>query len=180
MKKLFALIACSTFMMLGCNEPQAKPAAKTEAAPAAQPAPAPAEQAPAVEAPKAQITNIDWAKALEMQKAGAMLIDVRTPAEVAEGTAEGSVNIPMQEAEQRLAEFPKDKDLLIFCRSGKRSMAVSERLRTRVQRGRRLHGLPEELASSWKTSRTTCGSPWTRRDLPWVSPARTLPLALSS
>lgn len=125
MKKLFALIACSTFMMLGCNEPQAKPAAKTEAAPAAQPAPAPAEQAPAVEAPKAQITNIDWAKALEMQKAGAMLIDVRTPAEVAEGTAEGSVNIPMQEAEQRLAEFPKDKDLLIFCRSGKRSMAVS-------------------------------------------------------
>ena len=103
MKKMFALLACSTFMMLGCNEPQAKPAAKTEAAPAAQPAPAPAEQAPAAEAPKAQITNIDWAKALEMQKAGAMLIDVRTPAEVAEGTAEGSVN----------------------CRSGKRSMAVS-------------------------------------------------------
>ena len=57
--------------------------------------------------------------------AGGVLIDVRTPGEVAEGTAPGSINIPLQEAEQRLAEFPKDKDLLIFCRSGKRSMAVS-------------------------------------------------------
>ena len=60
-----------------------------------------------------------------MQKAGGVLIDVRTPGEVAEGTAPGSINIPLQEAEQRLGEFPKDKDLLIFCRSGKRSMAVS-------------------------------------------------------
>lgn len=125
MKKLFAMLACSMFMMAGCNDPQAKPAAKAEAAPAQPASVEKAAPAPAPEAPKAQITNIDWAKALEMQKAGAMLIDVRTPGEVAEGTAEGSVNIPLQEAEQRLAEFPKDKDLLIFCRSGKRSMAVS-------------------------------------------------------
>ena len=55
MKKLFAMLACSTFILAACNEPQAKPAAKTEAAPAAQPAPAPApaEAAPAAEAPKA-------------------------------------------------------------------------------------------------------------------------------
>ena len=124
MKKLFGLLLCSVFMLAGCNEAKAE---KKEA-PAAQPAaaaPAPAPAAPAPEAPKAQITNIDWAKALEMQQAGGVLIDVRTPGEVAEGTAPGSINIPLQEAEQRLAEFPKDKDLLIFCRSGKRSMAVS-------------------------------------------------------
>ena len=60
-----------------------------------------------------------------MSKAGAMLIDVRTPAEVAEGMAPGAINIPLQEIQQRLAEFPKDKDLLIYCRSGKRSMAAS-------------------------------------------------------
>ena len=124
MKKIFGLLLCSMFMLAGCNEAKAE---KKEA-PAAQPAaaaPAPAPAAPAPEAPKAQITNIDWAKALEMQQAGGVLIDVRTPGEVAEGTAPGSINIPLQEAEQRLAEFPKDKDLLIFCRSGKRSMAVS-------------------------------------------------------
>ena len=62
-----------------------------------------------------------------MHKAGAVLIDVRTPAEVAKGMAsESAVNIPLQEMPQRLSEFPKDKDLLIYCRSGKRSMAASK------------------------------------------------------
>ncbi|MCR5378127.1 MAG: rhodanese-like domain-containing protein [Fibrobacter sp.] len=123
MKKIFVFLSCVTFMLAGCNEAKAeKKEAPAPQPAAAAPAPAPA---PAPEAPKAQITNIDWAKALEMQQAGGVLIDVRTPGEVAEGTAPGSINIPLQEAEQRLAEFPKDKDLLIFCRSGKRSMAVS-------------------------------------------------------
>lgn len=125
MKKIFGILVCASFMLLACNEANAEK--KAEAAPAALPAAqAPAAQpAPAPAAPKAQVTTIDWAKALEMQKAGAVLIDVRTPAEVAEGAVAGSINIPLQEAEQRLAEFPKDKDLLIYCRSGKRSMAVS-------------------------------------------------------
>lgn len=127
MKKLFGLMICASFMLLACNEANAEK--KADAAPAAQPAAqAPAAQpapAPVAEAPKAQVVTIDWAKALEMQKAGAVLIDVRTPAEVAEGAVEGYINIPLQEAEQRLNEFPKDKDLLIYCRSGKRSMAVS-------------------------------------------------------
>ena len=137
MKKMLGLLVCASFALMACNEAQVEkkveaPVAGAKTAteqPAAQQA-APAEETPAAapEAPKAQITNIDWAKALEMQKAGAVLIDVRTPGEVAEGTAPGSINIPLQEAEQRLGEFPKDKDLLIFCRSGKRSMAVSNLL----------------------------------------------------
>ena len=127
MKKLIGLVICSAFMLCACNEAKAekKVEAPAKAAPAAPAQAKAAEPAPAPEAPKAQITNIDWPKALEMQKAGGLLIDVRTPGEVAEGTAPGSINIPMQDAEQRLGEFPKDKDLLIFCRSGKRSMNVS-------------------------------------------------------
>ena len=127
MKKLIGLVICSAFMLCACNEAKAekKVEAPAKAAPAAPAQAKAAEPAPAPEAPKAQITNIDWPKALEMQKAGGVLIDVRTPGEVAEGTAPGSINIPLQEAEQRLGEFLKDKDLLIFCRSGKRSMAVS-------------------------------------------------------
>ena len=123
MKRMLGFMFCAAFLIAGCNEVNAEK--KVDAAKAAPQAAAPAPAAPAPEAPKAQITNIDWAKALEMQQAGGVLIDVRTPGEVAEGTAPGSINIPLQEAEQRLAEFPKDKDLLIFCRSGKRSMAVS-------------------------------------------------------
>ena len=127
MKKTIGFLFCAALMLVACNEANVEKKAAPEAQPAAAaPAPAPAPaQAQAPEAPKAQITNIDWAKALEMQQAGALLIDVRTPGEVAEGTAPGSINIPLQEAGNRLAEFPKDKDLLIFCRSGKRSMAVS-------------------------------------------------------
>lgn len=132
MKKLIGLAFCTAFLVAGCNETPKQEAATVEKkAPAAVAAVAPAtpaqsvEAAPAAEAPKATITDIDWNKALEMSKAGAMLIDVRTPAEVAEGMAPGAINIPLQEIEQRLSEFPKDKDLLIYCRSGKRSMAAS-------------------------------------------------------
>jgi len=123
---------CAAFVFAGCEEnkkqevAQSAPAAvQTQAAPVAAVKAEPAEQA--APAPKqAEIVNVDWAKALEMNKAGAVLIDVRTPGEVAEGMAPGAVNIPLQEIQQRLGEFPKDKDLLIYCRSGKRSMTASE------------------------------------------------------
>jgi rhodanese-related sulfurtransferase len=132
MKKMIGLAFCTAFLVAGCNEtPKQETATVEKKAPAAVAAVAPAtpaqsvEAAPAAEAPKATITDIDWNKALEMSKAGAVLIDVRTPAEVAEGMAPGAINIPLQEIEQRLSEFPKDKNLLIYCRSGKRSMAAS-------------------------------------------------------
>lgn len=131
MKKMFGLMFGMALVVVGCNETPKQEAVVEQKAPAAVAAVAPAtpapaaEAAPAVEAPKATITNVDWDKALEMSKAGAVLIDVRTPAEVAEGMAPGAINIPLQEIQQRLAEFPKDKDLLIYCRSGKRSMAAS-------------------------------------------------------
>ena len=78
--------------------------------------------------PKDPFTTISWEKAFEMNKSkkGALFVDVRTPQEVAEGTIPGAVNIPLQQIQQRYAELPKDKDLLVFCRSGKRSRAASE------------------------------------------------------
>jgi len=130
MKKIYALLICAAFAVAGCEEN--KPAAKQESAAVAAPAKAAVEApvqaaAPAVAtaAAPAQIENVDWAKAIEMNKAGALFVDVRTPGEVAEGMVEGAVNIPLQEIQHRIAEFPKDRDLLIYCRSGKRSMAAS-------------------------------------------------------
>lgn len=142
MKKMIGLMFGVALVVAGCNEtPKQEAAVVEQKAPATVAAVAPATPAPAaetapdaesvkatspdVESVKATITDIDWGKALEMSKAGAVLIDVRTPAEVAEGMAPGAINIPLQEIEQRLSEFPKDKDLLIYCRSGKRSMAAS-------------------------------------------------------
>ncbi|MBP5247450.1 MAG: rhodanese-like domain-containing protein [Fibrobacter sp.] len=73
--------------------------------------------------------TISWDKAIEMskdKKVKAIFVDVRTPEEVAQGTVAGSLNIPLQQIQTRYAELPKDKNLLVFCRSGRRSRAASE------------------------------------------------------
>ncbi|HEY3297209.1 MAG TPA: DsrE/DsrF/DrsH-like family protein, partial [Armatimonadota bacterium] len=49
-----------------------------------------------------------------------MLLDVRTPGEVAAGTIPGAANIPLQQLRERLAELPKDKEILVFCQVGLR------------------------------------------------------------
>lgn len=54
--------------------------------------------------------------------AGARILDVRTPAEFAEGHYANAVNLPVQQLKERLAEAgPKDKPVLVYCRSGHRS-----------------------------------------------------------
>ncbi len=57
----------------------------------------------------------------------ATLIDVREPSEFAGGHVEGSLNIPLGQVPQRIAEIKEmPRPLLLFCRSGNRSgMAVS-------------------------------------------------------
>jgi len=54
---------------------------------------------------------------------GAVLVDVRTPAEYAMDHLDGAVNVPLGELESRLASFParKDQDVIVYCRSGHRS-----------------------------------------------------------
>jgi len=123
MNKILAISFCAMMLATACNSSEEpKPQTVAKKVEAVQPAPA-----AVVEQKVAPITTIDWQKAMEMNKAGALLIDVRTPAEVAKGMAAATaINIPLQEIPQRLSEFPKDKDLLIYCRSGKRSMAASK------------------------------------------------------
>ena len=121
MNKLLAISFCAMLLATACESSEEQKAqAAVKKVEAVQPA-------AVVEQKVATITTIDWQKALDMHKAGAVLIDVRTPAEVAKGmAATTAINIPLQEMPQRLSEFPKDKDLLIYCRSGKRSMAASK------------------------------------------------------
>ncbi len=60
--------------------------------------------------------------AKEAMAAGATLIDVRTPGEFAEGHLAGAVNIPVDALQTRLNEVgAKDKPVVVYCRSGKRS-----------------------------------------------------------
>ncbi len=51
---------------------------------------------------------------------GALLLDVRTPAEYASGALAGAVNIPVDELRKRLRELPKDRPIYIYCAMGLR------------------------------------------------------------
>lgn len=50
-----------------------------------------------------------------------VLVDIRTPAEVLQGAIPGAVDLPMHLIPLRLSELPKDKDVVLYCRSGARS-----------------------------------------------------------
>ena len=60
-------------------------------------------------------------EAATLMDKGALVVDVRTQAEWVEGHAEDSLFLPLHELPQRLEELPKDRTLLMVCRSGARS-----------------------------------------------------------
>jgi rhodanese-related sulfurtransferase len=49
------------------------------------------------------------------------VLDVRTPDEYAAGYVPGAVNIPHDQLASRLSEVPKDREVVVYCRSGRRS-----------------------------------------------------------
>jgi len=62
-------------------------------------------------------------EAFELSKQDAIFIDVREPEELAEVAfdVKNITNIPLGELESRLAEVPKDKQVIVVCRRGRRS-----------------------------------------------------------
>lgn len=58
---------------------------------------------------------------IEAIKGGAFLVDVRTVGEFSEGSAEGAVNIPLDQVPANLDQFQGKKSIVVFCRSGNRS-----------------------------------------------------------
>ena len=57
-----------------------------------------------------------------------ILVDVRTPAEFAQGHIEGAVNIPLDALPNRLSELPQDQPIVVYCQSGNRSSSASQLL----------------------------------------------------
>lgn len=50
-----------------------------------------------------------------------LLLDVRTPSEVAQGALPNALHIPMAVIPVRSNELPKDREIVVYCRSGARS-----------------------------------------------------------
>jgi len=52
---------------------------------------------------------------------GAFLLDVRFPIELVVESVPGAVNIPLHELRARLGELPKEREILVICRSAQRA-----------------------------------------------------------
>ncbi len=74
---------------------------------------------PALGCPTPDISPL---RARELVAGGARLVDVRSPEEFADGHVAGAVNIPVDEIAQRLTKLePRDRAIVVYCRSGFRS-----------------------------------------------------------
>lgn len=58
-----------------------------------------------------------------------VLVDVRTVGEFQSGHIAGAANIPVETLAARLGELPKDKPIVLYCRSGNRSAQAARILR---------------------------------------------------
>jgi len=60
-------------------------------------------------------------------KEGALIVDVRNSSEVENVTFDvpNYINIPLNELEDRINEIPKDKEIVMVCRSGERSIKTT-------------------------------------------------------
>ena len=73
---------------------------------------------------------VDGDAAHKLVASGVKVVDVRTPAEFAEGHVPGAINIPYDEMEKRYAEIgPASTPVLVYCRTGHRSGIAARTLR---------------------------------------------------
>lgn len=80
-----------------------------------------------------EIQDISLEEAAEkISKGEAIFIDVRTDQEVGDGMIPGSVHIDIKSStfEEQLAELDKDKEYVVYCRSGGRSARACKKMQS--------------------------------------------------
>ena len=84
----------------------------------------------AIAAEPSMIAPDQLVERMEKKDSNLVLLDVRTPEEFAAGHIPGAVNIPHDQLPNRLAELAgaKDKEVVVYCRSGRRSAIAQEAL----------------------------------------------------
>jgi rhodanese-related sulfurtransferase len=77
----------------------------------------------------AEVATVTPDTLLERQRKGdeaLLVLDVRTPEEFASGHVPGAVNIPYDQLPARIGEVPRDKDVVLYCRTGRRAALAAE------------------------------------------------------
>ncbi len=116
---LVLLVGVAGFLIAGGgNSPT-----PTAVAPTAQPA----QEAPVSSETLPPEISVD--KAYELYQNGAFVLDVRTLGEWDEYHAPNTTLIPLDELETRVNEVPRDKQVVLVCRSGNRSQVAYDILK---------------------------------------------------
>jgi len=68
-----------------------------------------------------RIPEIDVQQAYEKYQEGVFILDVRQPEEWNEGHIPNATLIPLDQLAQRVNELPRDREIVVVCRSGNRS-----------------------------------------------------------
>ena len=106
---------------------------------------------------KDDLEPVPAAELLERAKAGLVtVLDVRPAEEFAAGHVPGAVNIPIRELERRLAELPKRREVVAYCRGPYCLMSYDavQLLRKKGLKARRLKdGMPEWRLAGLPTER---------------------------
>jgi rhodanese-related sulfurtransferase len=89
-----------------------------------------------------------WHEVASLDPNTTFILDVRTEAERKAGFIPGSTHIPLPQLRQRLAELPKDKEIIVSCQSGQRSYFASRLL---TQNGYKVRNLTGSYRT-WKTA----------------------------
>lgn len=72
--------------------------------------------------------EISVEQASQKREEGAFVLDVREPEEWEAGHIDNATLIPLGELQSRLAEIPKDREVVVVCRSGNRSATARDLL----------------------------------------------------
>jgi len=60
---------------------------------------------------------------------GPELIDVREPSEYKSGHVQGFRNVPLGQVKREISNLPRNKEIIVMCRSGARSMQAARTLK---------------------------------------------------
>ena len=125
---LFGLAACASQPAPAVAPPVTTLPPATQAATAAPPAAAPsstlANATPLAPASLAALpAQVTAQEAAALREQGAFVLDVRQASEWVDGHVPGATLIPLDQLPARVGEVPRDRPVVVICRSGNRSAA---------------------------------------------------------
>ncbi|HTT15151.1 MAG TPA: rhodanese-like domain-containing protein [Thermoplasmata archaeon] len=72
-----------------------------------------------------QLEAPEVARRLKARPGAVVLLDVREPFERELAVIEPSLHIPMGDVPERLAEIPRDREIIVYCHGGGRSAMIA-------------------------------------------------------